>query len=120
MLKKIPAYMVAALLLCACGKQYKAEDTVKAFLDINLKSGNYYVSFTKIDSTKLISDSIVNVMRTIAAKNTAFKPNIKYGAEPPQASYIFTKASIIIGNDTMKHTFYLTPELSNVVAFKNN
>ena len=55
--------MVAALLLCACGKQYKAEDTVKAFLDINLKSGNYDVSFTKIDSTKLISDSIVNVMR---------------------------------------------------------
>lgn len=120
MRKTVLAYIATAILLCACVKQHKAEETVKAFLDANLKSQSYNVSFTKIDSTKLVSDSTVNVMRAFAAKNTAFKPNIQYGAEPPQPSYIFTKTRIVVGNDTLTHTFYLTPELSDVVAFKDN
>lgn len=120
MRKTTLTYVAVALLLCACGKQHKAEKTVKAFLDTNLKSKNYNVSFTKIDSTKLVSDSIVNVMRTIAAENTAFKSGIRYDAEPPQPSYTFTKACIIIDNDTLRHTFYLTPSMAEVVAFKNN
>ena len=120
MRKTVLAYIATAMLLCACGKQHKAAETVKAFLDANLKSQSYNVIFTKIDSTKLVSDSTVNVMRAFAAKNTAFKPNIQYGAETPQPSYIFTKTRIVVGNDTLTHTFYLTPELSDVVAFKDN
>lgn len=109
----------AAFILCACGKQHKAEETVKDFLDTNLAATDYSVDFTKIDSTRFVADSAVHAMRTSATANAAFKKDIKYGANPPQRIYVFTKAAIFIGEDTLLHTFYLTPEMTQVVSFKN-
>lgn len=54
--------------LSGCGKQHKAEEVVKDFLDVNLKENNYSISFTKIDSTRLVTDSAVNAMRENAKK----------------------------------------------------
>lgn len=112
--------LTAIMLMCACGKQHKAEETVKDFLDNNLRIKEYSVNFTKIDSTKLVSDSLIYVMRTNASKNASFKSGITYNANPPQRIYIFTKAKIYIGKDTLQHTFYLNPELTHVVSFKDS
>ncbi|HIW45104.1 MAG TPA: hypothetical protein H9986_08795 [Candidatus Prevotella stercoripullorum] len=59
-------------------------------------------------------------MRTNASKNTSFRNNIAYDANPPQRIYMFTKAKIYIGKDTLQHTFYLTPELTQVISFKDS
>lgn len=109
----------AAFILCACGKQHKAEETVKDFLDAYLTTADYSVDFTKIDSTRFVPDSAVHAMRKSAAANASFKKDMKYGANPPQRTYVFTKAAIFIGKDTLRHTFYLTPEMTQVVSFKN-
>lgn len=106
--------------LSGCGKQHKAEEVVKDFLDVNLKENNYSISFIKIDSTRLVTDSAVNAMRENAKKNTAFKNNIKYNSTPSQKVYMFTKAVIRFNEDTIRHTFYLTPDLTQVVSFKDN
>ena len=120
MSKTFYACMAMTLIFCACGKQHKAEETVETFLAANLRAEGYSADFTKIDSTTLVSDSMVNVMRKAAAANKAFKSPIRYGAEPPQPSYTFTKTHVIVGDDTLRHTFYLSPDLSKVVAFKEN
>ncbi len=118
--KYIIAGLAVVSLLSGCGKQHKAESIVSDFLDENLKSSDYSASFTKIDSTRLVSDSIVGVMRRSAEKNTSFKSGIKYDAEASQRMYIFTKAIIRLGDDTIRQTFYLTPDLKHVVSFKDN
>lgn len=112
--------LAATLTLSGCGKQHKAEKTVKEFLDKNLTASDYSVSFTKIDSTRLVTDSIVNAMRKNAARNTSFKKGMTFDQGASQDVYIFTKAIIRIGNDTIRHTFYLTPDLTRVVSFKEN
>lgn len=119
-IRTLTCCFTAVILMCACGKQHKAEETVKAFLDNNLKTTEYSVNFTKIDSTRLVSDSLIHVMRTNAAKNKSFKSGIVYTANPPQRIYMFTKAKIYIGKDTLQHTFYLNPKLTKVVSFKNS
>lgn len=119
-IRTLTCCFTAVILMCACGKQHKAEETVKAFLDNNLKTTEYSVNFTKIDSTRLVSDSLIHVMRTNASKNTSFRNNIAYDANPPQRIYMFTKAKIYIGKDTLQHTFYLTPELTQVISFKDS
>lgn len=119
-IRTLTCCFTAGILMCACGKQHKAEETVKAFLDNNLKTTEYSVNFTKIDSTRLVSDSLIHVMRTNASKNTSFRNNIAYDANPPQRIYMFTKAKIYIGKDTLQHTFYLTPELTQVISFKDS
>ena len=118
--KMLMCCLTTAILTCACGKQHKAEETIKAFLDNNLRTTEYSVNFTKIDSTRLVSDSLIHVMRTDAAKNKSFKSGIVYTANPPQRIYMFTKAKIYIGKDTLQHTFYLNPELTKVVSFKDS
>lgn len=112
--------LAAVVIMSGCGKQHQAESVVSDFLDNNLKTDDYSASFTKIDSTKLVSDSMIGIMRKNAEKNTAFKSGIKYEGKAKQRMYVFTKAIISIGNDTIRQTFYLTPDMTQVVSFKDN
>lgn len=106
-------------LLASCGKQHKAEGVVKDFLSKSLVAQDYTVSLSKIDSTKRVSKDAITLMRTAAGKNKSFKQPIEYG-DLGQNGYIFTRATIAQGRDTMVQTFYLNPEITQVVAFKEN
>ena len=94
------------------------ESVINDFLEANLQASDYTVSFSDIDSTRYVSDSIVNIMRAEALKNKMFKKGIKYAGKSKQ--YIYTRVTICIGNDTTSHTFYLTPDMNQVVSFKAN
>lgn len=118
-MKTVIAIFAMTLVLSSCGKQYKAESTIKDFLATNLQTSDYStVSFSDIDSTRYVTDSLINIMRKDAAKKQIFKKDIKYA--DMQDQYIYTRATICIGNDTTSHTFYLTKDLSQVVSFKEN
>ena len=65
-------FIFAVLMFCGCGRQYKAEAVVKEFLDNNLQADAYTVSFQEIDSTKNVTDSVVDVMRLEAGKNKGY------------------------------------------------
>lgn len=111
-------FIFAVLMFCGCGRQYKAEAVVKDFLDNNLQADAYTVSFQEIDSTKNVTDSVVDVMRFEAGKNKMFRKGIAYA--PINRQYIYVQAKVCVGNDTINHTFYINPELTRIVSFKVN
>lgn len=111
---------IMAILLVSCGKQHKAENVVKEFLDENLVTDDYSVSFSKIDSTRHVTDSMITVMQSAAARNRIFKKDIKYDTSSKTGKYIFTQTKIYKGKDTISNTFYLDTDLTHVIAFKEN
>ncbi|MCD8298115.1 MAG: hypothetical protein LUC88_11135 [Prevotella sp.] len=108
------------LMLFSCMKQRKAESVVKDFLNENLTESNYSVSFSKIDSTAYVNVNTINIMKEVAKRNKAFKKNINYGINKRKGKLVYTKAMIYIGKDTLKQTFYLDNDITNVVGFKEN
>lgn len=110
----------ASVLLVGCGKQHKAEGVIKDFLNENLVTQDYTVSFSNIDSTKHVSDSAMTAMRTAANTNKHYKKGVKFGAKGNQEGCIFTRATIAQGRDTIVQTFYLDTEITQVIAFKEN
>ena len=117
-IKIIFVYIFTTLLLCGCGNQHKAEKVVTNFLDKNFLSTDYSVKFTKLDSTKHVSDSAITAMRMKASVNKTFKKNIKYANTHNQ--YMYIQAHVSINGDTIRQTFYLNPDLTQIVSFKNN
>lgn len=117
---KVVVICSAAFLAMSCSEQHKAEGVVKDFLDQNLLSADYSISFNNIDSTRNITDSMINVMKINAKNNSLFKKNIAYGTNKGKKPYILTKTRIYNGKDTVPYTFYLDKAMKNVIAFKIN
>ena len=116
----IPAVLLL-LVLAGCGKQYKAKALVSEFLEMYAVNASTSVEkITSLDSTAYINDEVIEQMRTNAKKSGLLKPEVRYGNRPV---LLFTTVtySIIGNNDERKEyrqTFYLNPELTEVVAVK--
>ncbi len=117
---KTVVFCLSAFLLFGCAKQRKTESVVKDFLNENLTESKYSVSFSKIDSTAYINAKSINAMKVAVSKNKAYKKGIKYGSDKSSGKYVYTKAKIFVGKDTLIQTFYLDNALTHVVAFKEN
>lgn len=118
-IKTAIACMAAIITLCSCDNQDKAENLIKDFLDKNLQTSEYSVSFTELDSTRHVTDSAINAMRANAANNKLYKKGITYD-DKLHKQYIFIRTKMSIGKDTINQTFYLDPELTSIVSFKEN
>lgn len=117
---RIFALAAGVLLMCACGKRYKAESTVKNFVGENILVKDYSMDFAKFDSTVHLNDSILTRMKISARGNSLFKKNINYGTTAGKGKYAYVQTKIYTGKDTLTHTFYLDMNLSEVIAFKRN
>ena len=107
-----------ALLLTACGKQGKAESLVKAFIEQNAEMPDKMktLSFGKIDSTKVISDSLIMVLQT--REHELFRKDINYTAHTAGRMLYYVRMKYAYGNDTLQQTFYMDESLEQIVAFK--
>ena len=105
------------LLFASCGQQYKAEKAVKAFVEENMEVANEITGrdFADVGTTRHISDSLIQVMRHRGAP--LFRQGINYG-KVPQGELYYLRMRFIHKGDTLQNTFYLNPELTEVVAFK--
>lgn len=117
---KISVICSMAFFAISCGKQHKAENVIKDFLDENMSTSEYSISFNDIDSTRNITDSMINVMKNNARKNKLFKKEIVYGSSMTAKPYIYARTKICNGKDTVPYTFYLDKTLNSVIAFKRN
>lgn len=113
----IISILASVLLFASCGRQHKAEQRVKAFIEQNMEvsaeiSGR---DFADIGTTRHINDSLINVMRQRGAM--LFKKQISYG-EMPSGDLYYLRMRYIHKGDTLQNTFYLDSELNEVVAFK--
>lgn len=115
--------VLAACLLMSCGESHKAKSVVEDFLNENLADNSVSsVSFTKLDSTFYVKSGVVSNMRRAVEASGVFKSGIHYADFPAKSSkLLFIGVSYVDAKGSMtKHTFYLTPDLTGVVGFKND
>ena len=105
------------LLSVSCGRQHDAEQTVKSFVEENLKEGVEISDrdFADLGTTRHISDSLIQMMRQRGAD--LFKQGITY-PEVPQGELYYLRMRYVNNGDTLQNTFYLNQELTAVIAFK--
>ena len=108
------------LLLASCGQQHDAEKLVESFMQENLKDAATLseVRFAPIDSTRYISDSIVNVMRQNARQpESPYKTDAAYTGRGKGSVLFSARANYKLNGKPYVSVFYLDKALSGVVAF---
>ena len=108
---------LGGLLVASCGKQYTAEQTVKSFVEENIKEGveTKRLGFADLGTTRHINDSLVAKMRKNGAE--LYKSGIKYG-NMTEGDVYYLRMKYLYKGDTLQNTFYLDSEHKEVIAFK--
>ena len=121
-IRTVACIMVATLLLIGCdAEKSTAKKLVKDFLKENLVNNDFKVmSFSALDSTKHITDSVFKVMRAEAAQDKAFKKDIQFAEGPKTKRLYYIRIKYRLDNDTCLQTFYLDDQLTRVVSFRNH
>ena len=109
---------VAMLLLASCGQQYAAKQKVKEFVRQHATEEIDITSFSDLDSTKVISDSLLQVLRSRAMSDPFFKKGFKFTAERTGTTLLYIRMKY--GEDSLglSKTFYFDKDLTGIVAFK--
>ena len=110
---------IALLLFASCGRQQTAKSIVKDFMEANIEdySKVSFLDFYDIDSTRLISDSLIQVLHGRIPAH--FSRNISY-QERGEKTLWHIRTRYLMDKDTCSATFYIDKELNGVVAFKEN
>ena len=113
------ASLLGVLLFVSCGQQYDAECLVKDFVKQNALNPDKVdiLSFSKLNTTKVIKDSLVQDMQQ--RESPVFKSGINYAMKTSGNMLYFIRMEYVYDEgDTLKQTFYLDEQLEQVVAFK--
>ena len=111
--------IMAMLLLASCGRQHQAKGIVKDFVKAYATEEIDINSFSDLDSTKVISDSLLQEIRLRAEKDTLFK-DVKLGSIPLSTTLLFIRMRYQLSGDTLEQsrTFYFDKDLTGIIAFK--
>ena len=112
-LKSLIYIIGVLLLLTACGQQQRAKSVVKDFMETYQKGDVSYLDFSDVDSTKVLTDSLIRVMQQQAGKDVTFQKRTS-------TTLLLIRAKYLLDDDTCSTTFYLDPSTMGVVACKQN
>ena len=112
-LKSLIYIIGVMLLLTACGQQQRAKSVVKDFMETYRQGDVDYLEFSDVDSTKMLSDSLINVLQQQAGKKVTFQKR-------NSTTLLLIRAKYLLNDDTCSTTFYLDPSTMGVVACKQN
>jgi len=101
------------LLLTAFGQQQRAKSVVKDFMETYQQGDVDYLEFSDVDSTKMLSDSLINALQQQAGKKVTFQKR-------NSTTLLLIRAKYLLDDDTCSTTFYLDPSTMGVVACKQN
>lgn len=106
------------LQLMSCGQQHDAEQLVEQFIDKYAVAPEQIENrtFQHLDSTKLISDSLIGVMQQ--RRHELFKDDIDYPAQSAYSKLYYLGMYFTYQGDTLRRTFYIDESLEHIVAFK--
>ena len=94
-LAKTLSLFCAAILMTGCGSGNKEEKLVSDFLNKNLKENNIsQVTFSEVDSTSHVSDSVIGIMRNDAERSGLFRSGLKYAERTKGAETAFHKREL--------------------------
>ena len=105
------------LLLVSCGQQYAAKQKVKAFVKEHATEEIDITSFSDLDSTKVISDSVLQSLRQRALQDPLFK-DVKLGSIPPSTTLLYIRMRYGEDSLNLSKTFYFDRDLNEIIAFK--
>ena len=108
----------AMLLFASCGQRYEAKSLVKDFVKANAAEEVDINSFSDLDSTRVIGDSLLSVMRSQAMSDPLFKQGTKLTAERKGQTLLFIRMRYQKDTLELSKTFYFNPDLDGIVAFK--
>ena len=110
---------IGVLLLASCGRRQEAKSIIKDFMKANVEDYSKvdYLEFYDIDSTRNISDSLIQVMHERTPAH--FSRNISYQQRDGKTLWLL-RTRYLMDKDTCSATFYIDKELTGVVAFKEN
>ena len=112
-LKNLIYIIGIVLLLTACGQQHRAKSVVKDFMETYQKGDVDYLEFSDVDSTRVLSDSLINALQQQAGKDVTFQKRTS-------TTLLLIRAKYLLDDDTCSTTFYLDPSTMGVVACKQN
>ncbi len=112
-LKNLIYIIGVMLLLTACGQQQRAKSVVKEFMETYQQGDVDYLEFSDVDSTKVLSDSLINALQQQAGKKVTFQKR-------NSTTLLLIRAKYLLDDDTCSTTFYLDPSTMGVVACKQN
>ena len=112
-MKRLIYIIGIVLLLTACGQQHRAKSVVKDFMETYQKGDVSYLEFSDVDSTKVLTDSLIRVMQQQAGKDVTFQKRTS-------TTLLLIRAKYLLDDDTCSTTFYLDPSTMGVVACKQN
>ena len=112
-LKNLIYIIGVLLLLTACGQQQRAKSVVKDFMETYQQGDIDYLEFSDVDSTKMLSDSLINALQQQAGKKVSFQKR-------NSTTLLLIRAKYLLDDDTCSTTFYLDPSTMGVVACKQN
>ena len=116
------------LLSVSCGQQHQAKQVIQEFVEqyATEPSACSSISITKLDSTRVLNDSVINRMRTDADTIQRYR-STKRGNEPMKyvdaasgKKLFVARIAYTIDGTEYSDTYYLDENLTSVVAFKTN
>ena len=79
------------------------------------------MTFSEVDSTSHVSDSVIGIMRNDAERSGLFRSDLKYAERTKGQKLHFISVSYTASNGKrMRHTFYLDKKADNVICIKND
>lgn len=104
----------------SCSGNKEAKGLVKEFLTDNLKSKDYEMEyFSKIDSTFVVGDSMLQVMQEKAKTLPMFK-NVEFGNRGKSKKLKYIRVRYHVDGDTVRQTFYFDDMTTTVVGVKQD
>ena len=107
------------LLLASCGQRYEAKQLVKTFVKEHATEEIDISSFSELDSTKVISDSLLQEMRQRAQKDTLFK-NVELGSIPLSTTLLYIRMRYGADSLNQSRTFYFDKDFHVHFIFGQN
>ena len=105
--------------VCSCGESQTAKSHAKEFMKGQMTQADVdYIAWSKMDSTKHLTDSALQAMHATAVKSKLVKPGTTY--LQPTAKLNIISLRYAIDEDTLMATFYLDDKLSGIVGVKAN
>ncbi len=110
---------ITSLLFASCGQQQQAKSLVKDFMKAHVDdySKVSFLDFYDVDSTRNISDSLIQVLHGRTPAH--FSRQINYHPRGGQTLW-HIRTRYMMDEDSCSATFYLDKEMTGIVAFKEN
>ena len=113
---------MALLLFASCGQQHQAKEVISDFLDkhVTEPSARSSITVEKFDSTRVLSDSVIQRMRANADTVKRYVTPIHYAPGDISRKLYVARISYTVHDVEFSDTYYLDDQLTRVIAFKSN